>query len=64
MESRMRWKSHVRFGGRIGETHRSKERQGAPVRPYERHEALLNLAVVRDHRHVLVAESMLKLRAA
>ena len=30
----MRWKSHVRFGGRIGETHRSKERQGAPVRPY------------------------------
>ena len=30
----------------------------------ERHEALLNLAVVRDHRHMLVAESMLKLRAA
>ena len=30
----------------------------------ERHEALLNLAVVRDHRLMLVAESMLKLRAA
>ena len=29
----MRWKSHVRFGGRAGETHRSKDRQGAPVRP-------------------------------
>ena len=29
----MRWKSHVRFGGRAGETHPSKDGQGAPVRP-------------------------------
>jgi len=29
----MRWKSHVRFGGRAGETHLSQDRQGAPVRP-------------------------------
>ena len=29
----MRWKSHVRFGGRAGETHRQRCRQGAPVRP-------------------------------
>lgn len=29
----MRWKSHVRFGGRTWETHRSKDRQGAHVRP-------------------------------
>ena len=42
MESRMRWKSHVRFGGRTGETHRSKDRQGAPVRP--------NIPIVLDGR--------------
>ena len=30
----------------------------------ERHETLLNLAVVRDHRHRLVATRRLKLRAA
>ena len=30
----------------------------------ERHEALLNLAVVRDHRHRPVAAGRLKLRAA
>jgi putative transposase len=29
----MRWKPHVRFGGRTGETHLAKARQGAPVRP-------------------------------
>ena len=29
----MRWKSHVRFGGRAGETHQTKDWQGAPVRP-------------------------------
>ncbi len=29
----MRWKSHVRFGGRAGETHAVKATQGAPVRP-------------------------------
>jgi transposase len=31
VESRMRWKSHVRFGGRAGETDRLKRRHGAPV---------------------------------
>ncbi len=30
----MRWKSHVRFGGRAGETHPSKDGLGAPVRPH------------------------------
>ncbi len=29
----MRWKSHVRFGGRAGETHSMRVEQGAPVRP-------------------------------
>ena len=33
VESRMRWKSHVRFGGRGGETHLAKAGQGAPLRP-------------------------------
>lgn len=33
VESRMRWKSHVRFGGRAGETHQPRGWQGAPVRP-------------------------------
>jgi transposase len=28
----MRWKSHVRFGGRAGETDRWRQRHGAPVR--------------------------------
>ena len=32
----MRWKSHVRFGGRAGETHQPKDWQGAPVRPLHR----------------------------
>ena len=30
----MRWKPHVRFGGRTGETHPPKDRQGAPVRSH------------------------------
>ena len=30
----MRWKPHVRFGGRAGETHPPKRRQGAPVRSH------------------------------
>jgi putative transposase len=30
----MRRESHVRFGGRAGETHRPQGRPGAPVRPY------------------------------
>jgi putative transposase len=32
----MRWKSHVRFGGRAAETHLSKDWQGAAVRPLHR----------------------------
>jgi transposase InsO family protein len=34
------------------------------VADIERHEALLNLAVVRDHRHASVAADAMKLRAA
>ena len=30
----MRWKSHVRFGGRAGETDLSKGRHRAPVRSH------------------------------
>lgn len=30
----MRWKPHVRFGGRAGETHPPKGGQGAPVRSH------------------------------
>ena len=40
VESRMRWKSHVRFGGRAGETHPPKGRQGAPVRSHVANTAL------------------------
>lgn len=34
------------------------------VADFERHEALSNLAVVKGHRHVLVAAGALELRAA
>ena len=33
----MRWKSHVRFGGRAGETDQPKGSHRAPVRPYSAH---------------------------
>ena len=36
----MRWKSHVRFGGRAGETDRRRQRHGAPVRSHLANEAL------------------------
>ena len=36
----MRWKSHVRFGGRIGEIHPPEKRQGAPARSHWATEAL------------------------
>ena len=36
----MRWKPHVRFGGRAGETHPPKGRQGAPVRSHWASQAL------------------------
>ncbi len=57
-------KSHVRFGGRAGETHRSKDGRALRSDPYVRHEAPLNLAVMKGHRHMLVAAGVLKLRAA
>jgi hypothetical protein len=41
----MRWKSHVRFGGRAGETHSTKVEQGAPVRPLHRDRHLGGQAV-------------------
>ena len=41
VESRMRWKSHVRFGGRAGETDRPKGRHRAPVRLDHTHATLL-----------------------
>ena len=34
MESRMRRESHVRFGGRAGETHRSKDGRALRSDPY------------------------------
>jgi transposase len=34
VESRMRWKPHVRFGGRAGETDHWKQRHGAPARSH------------------------------
>jgi len=45
MESRMQRKLHVRFGGWAGETHQSKDSQGAPVRP------LRGCAHLSDHDH-------------
>jgi transposase len=36
----MRWKSHVRFGGRAGETDRRRRRHGAPVRSHLANAAL------------------------
>ena len=33
----MRWKSHVRFGGRAGETDQAKARHRAPARPDTEH---------------------------
>ena len=47
----MRRESHVRFGGRAGETHPSRDGQGAPVRPYTEHptrEGKVYCAVVLD----------------
>jgi transposase len=36
----MRWKSHVRFGGRAGETDRWQQRHGAPVRSHLANQAV------------------------
>nr|MDQ3306356.1 hypothetical protein [Actinomycetota bacterium] len=43
----MRWKPHVRFGGRAGETDRWRQRHGAPVRSH-----LANQAVTRTRQRV------------
>ena len=43
----MRWKSHVRFGGRTGETDRWEQRHGAPVRSH-----LANMAVTRCRQRI------------
>lgn len=43
----MRWKPHVRFGGRAGETHPPQDGQGAPVRSH-----LANGAVDECRRRV------------
>jgi len=41
VERPLRCESHGGCGGRAGETYREQSRQGAPVRPSLRHEALL-----------------------
>ena len=46
VESRMRWKSHVRFGGRAGETGQPKGRHCALVRPNSQVQALDRTAPV------------------
>ena len=43
----MRWKPHVRFGRRAGETHPPKGRQGAPARSH-----LANAALEECRRRV------------
>jgi hypothetical protein len=40
VESRMRWKPHVRFGGRAGETDQPKDWHRAPVRSHLANAAL------------------------
>jgi transposase InsO family protein len=47
----MRWKSHVRFGGRAGETHRSKDDRALRSDPYTEHptdEGKLYLFAIKD----------------
>ena len=53
----MRWKSHVRFGGRTGETHPPKDGQGAPVRSHWRRfgeTKLDNLLMLCSYHHHLI----------
>jgi hypothetical protein len=49
----MRWKSHVRFGERVGETHPSRAGQGAPVRPRHLREDPHRMGVRGVRRRVL-----------
>ena len=62
VESRMRWKSHVRFGKRSEETGRSRDRNRASdrlshqaARPGQGH----LVPPVRDHRHLLPVQPVL-----
>ena len=51
MESRTRWKPHVRFGGRAGETHRSKDGRALRPDPYTEHwtdEGKLYCCAIKD----------------
>jgi len=51
----MRWKPHVRFGERAGETDRQKRRHRAPARLHVRHVVLQDLAEVKGLRCWTVA---------
>ena len=47
----MRWKSHVRFGGRAGETHRSKDDRALRSDPYTENwtrEGKIYLCAIKD----------------
>ena len=47
----MRWKSHVRFGGRAGETHRSRDGRALRSDPYTEHrtaEGKIYLCAIKD----------------
>ena len=61
-ESRMRWKSHVRFGRRAAETDQSKDRQRAAARPHTEHptaEGTLYLCAIKDvHSGLILGYSM------
>ena len=53
-ESRMRWKPHVRFGERTGETDRPKDRHRAPVRLHNAlRDSLSDAVQVLDAFHVV-----------
>ena len=57
----MRWKSHVRFGGRAGETHPPKGGQGAPVRSHVANRASIrSAAACRTRPSAIVAASAIR----
>jgi hypothetical protein len=53
----MRWKLHVRFGGRAGETHLSRDGHGTPVRPnqFEETSAYRCRKIATNERRPIVA---------
>jgi hypothetical protein len=53
VESRMRGDVHVRFGGRVAETHRPKDRQGAAARPLHPRGHLVRLCLCGVHHRRL-----------